>query len=112
MAARHLNGITPRIFTATTVIGGVATFTIPAGVFTRYDGSTATPVGVVSSTGLLTCQVTTEPAVGTNLSSAAGTVTVQVARSKSTGVLVLNTMVQGLEAAPAGITVRLLAWGV
>lgn len=109
MPSRHLGGLTPVMLIANTDSTGLATLTIPAGRVTRYEGCVATPKG--AATTLLSCQVVSEPAIGANLSAASGTITVQVSRSKATSVLLLNTMVSGLEAAGAGVPVMCLIWG-
>jgi hypothetical protein len=109
MPRRALNGLTPVLLIGTTDSTGTATVTIPAGRMYRYEGCVASPKG--AATPLLSCHVVSEPTLGANLSAASGTITVQVSQSKSTAVLVLNTMINGLTAAGSGIPVMVIAWG-
>ena len=109
MPRRALNGLTPYLLIANTDSNGTATFTIPAGRFTRYDGCVATPRG--PATTRLSCQVTAEPAIGGNLWGAGGTVTVAVSQSNVITTLLLTLGAPGLIAAPAGVPVMLIVWG-
>lgn len=109
MVYRTLNGITPYLLVANTDSSGVATFSIPAGRFTRYDGCVATPRG--PATMRLSCQVTGEPAIGGNLWGAGGSVTVAVSQSNVITSLLLTVGAQGLVAAPAAVPVMLIVWG-
>ena len=88
--------------TAVTDANGVAVFPLPARSFTRYDGSVATAVAPLSAGGFV-CQVTAEPRVGGAV-SVASTVTVQA--------ITLTLKPTAIATAPAGITIRLLAWGL
>lgn len=110
MPKRHLNGLTPVLLIANTDSSGVATFTIPAGRITRYEGCVATPKSA-TSTGRFSCQVISEPMIGTNLTAVAGTVTVAVSVSNQQLLSVLGTTIVGMVAAGSGIPVMLLAWG-
>jgi hypothetical protein len=91
------------VMSAATVTGGLVTFTLPA-YFTTVHGVWAQAVRNSSA-----------PADGcfAQVKSFSNTqVVVQVFESKNTGVLLLNTNVEGLEASSSGITVTLLVKGI
>ncbi|GAB3250977.1 hypothetical protein [Kineosporia babensis] len=90
--------------TAVTDASGVATFTLPAGYFAAVHWVGPTVVRNTASPAQFPA-----PFV---LSYSTSQVKVQVGESRTTGVLLLNTQVEGLEASPAGITVLLKVRGV
>lgn len=98
-------GLNLKIYTASEVTSanGAVTFTIPAGYFSTVTW--ADPV-VIRDTNV--------PANATFAqvrSLSTTSCVVQCFESKTTGVLLLNTMVEGLELSGAGITVQLAVYG-
>ncbi len=85
----------------TTDASGNVAFTIPAGFFTTVHS--AQPVVVANNDNNYTCYVKTISATS---------VTVKVAKSATTAILLLNVSVLGLTTAEAGVTVQLLVLGV
>lgn len=94
----------PYIATSATDSTGRVTFTLPGGYFTSV--LSAIPV-VVRNTA-----APASFAFAFVVTQSATSVVVQVAESKTTGVLILNTTVEGLEASGAGITVTLTVHGI
>lgn len=90
--------------TAVTDTAGIATFTLPAGYFAAVHWAGPTVVRNTANPAQFPA-----PFV---ISYSTSQVKVQVGESKTTGVLLLNTMVEGLEASPAGITVLLKVRGI
>lgn len=109
--ATFRNGATPGLMlkvytdTAVTNASGAVTFTLPAGYFTSVFSADATAV-----------RDTNNPVSATFAQVRAfstTSVSVQCFESRTTGVLLLNTNVEGLEAgSTAGITVQLVTLGV
>jgi hypothetical protein len=88
----------------TTDSTGKVTVNLPTGLFTKlYD---ALPTVIRAATNA------TQYTNAFIQSQSTTQVVVQVSESKSTQVLILNTMIEGLEPAPAGITVNLLVYGI
>ncbi|GLY32128.1 hypothetical protein Kisp02_54930 [Kineosporia sp. NBRC 101731] len=83
---------------------GQVTFTLPSGYFSAVHHVSATPVRSASGPSQFCWAFP--------LSMSATQVKVQVAESKTTGVLLLNTTVEGAEASPAGVTVTVWVRGV
>lgn len=84
-------------------VGGALTFTIPAGYFTN--------VVFVAAEVLKDTAAPAQATVAVVRSRSNTTVTVQVFESKTTGVLVLNTSVEGMEVAATAGWCQLLVVG-
>lgn len=89
---------------ATTDANGDAAFTFPAGYF-------ATVHAANPAVERVTTNIAQAPSCSLRTALTTSGVTVRVVESKTTGVLILNTMVEGLEPAPAGVTVYLTVYG-
>jgi hypothetical protein len=97
------------MLSGTTLGDGTVTLQVEAGRFLRYDGCVGV---VVDGTTPCTAQVTSEPAIGSDLRANGGSIKIQVYRSNVITSVLLTVGAQGLVPAGAGIVVRVLVWGV
>lgn len=92
----------PYVTSGTTDSSGTVTFTIPAGTFATVTAAVPAVVRNTSTPSAFAWAFVR--------SQTATSVVVQVAESKTTGVLIGGT-IEGAEAAPAGVTVTLVVYG-
>jgi hypothetical protein len=89
--------------TGTTDSTGKCTINLPTGLFAKvYDAIPSVVRAATNATQYTNAFIQTQSTTQ---------VVVQVSESKSTQVLILNTMIEGLEPAPAGITVNIMVYG-